>query len=151
MGFGFLINKLKAIRIYIASGFAIIFLNIFGYFWVNDYKTFYVVGVMIVIVYSVQNLCNLPMFADLFPKDRFGQFSSANAMMNSLLMIVANFGGGLAIDYFGYRFIFIWDSIFTVLATVVLIYVYIKWKANNYTIDNILMANSVNTAFFVHV
>jgi MFS family permease len=135
---GMLMNKLKAIRIYIGSGYLIIALNIFGYFFVKDYITFYIVGVLIVIIYSIQNLCNVPMFADLFPKNKFGQFSSANAMINSLLMIVANFGGGLAIDYFGYRFIFIWDTIFTSLATIILLYVYFKWRRNNYSTDRII-------------
>ena len=48
--------------------------------------------------------------------------------IDSVLVIVANWGGGLAIDRFGYRFIFVWDFIFTVIATAVLIYVYVKWK-----------------------
>jgi MFS family permease len=142
-------NKLKAIRIYIGSGYLIIALNIFGYFFVKDYITFYIVGVLIVIIYSIQNLCNVPMFADLFPKNKFGQFSSANAMINSLLMIVANFGGGLAIDYFGYRFIFIWDTIFTFLATIILLYVYFKWKRSNYSTD-IIIQKAVSDSAKIH-
>ena len=49
-------------------------------------------------------------------------------MLNSALLIFANYLGGIAIDLFGYRFIFVWDTLFTIAATVSLIYVYIKWK-----------------------
>ena len=66
-------------------------MNVFGYFFVNSYYTFMVIGIIMVVVYSIQNLSSLPMFADLFPKEKFGQFSSANAMVNCVLMIVANF------------------------------------------------------------
>ena len=134
---GYVMDKLHPLRIYIASGLLVILVNILGYFWVYDYKSFYVIGILIVIVYSIQNLSNVPMFAALFPRERFGQFSSANAMLNSLFMIVANYLGGLAVDYFGYRFIFVWDTFFTLLATCALLYVYViflrRGGCKNYT------------------
>lgn len=125
---GYLMDKLHPLRVFIWSGVLVILINVWGYFLVADYVTFFVVGVVIVIVYSVQTLSSVPMYIALFPPDKYGQFSSANAMVNSVLVIVANWGGGVAIDYFGYRFIFVWDFIFTVVATGILIYVYVKWK-----------------------
>lgn len=102
--------------------------NVWGYFGVVDYPTFFVVGIAISVVYAVQFVSNGPVFIELFPPDKFGQFSSANAMMNSILLIFANYFGGVAIDRFGYRFIFIWDTIFTVAATLALLFVYVRWK-----------------------
>jgi hypothetical protein len=67
------------------------------------------------------------MFAMLFPGGRYGQFSSANALINSLFLIAANWGGGWAVDRFGYRFIFIWDFLFTCLATLLLALVWARF------------------------
>ena len=125
---GYLMDKLHPLRVFLWSGVLVILINVWGYFQVTDYATFFAVGIVIVIVYSVQTLSSVPMYIALFPPEKYGQFSSANAMVNSVLVIVANWGGGLAIDRFGYRFIFVWDFIFTVIATAVLIYVYVKWK-----------------------
>ena len=64
------------------------------------------------------------MFAALFPPDKYGQFSSANAIINCVFLFLANWLGGICIDKFGYRFIFIWDFMFTLAATVFLMIVY---------------------------
>lgn len=60
----------------------------------TDYASFFVVGIAISVVYAVQFVSNGPVFIELFPPDKFGQFSSANAMMNSVLLIFANYFGG---------------------------------------------------------
>ena len=125
---GFLMDRLHPLRVFVASGVIVVAANVWGYFGVVDYPTFFVVGIAISVVYAVQFVSNGPVFIELFPPDKFGQFSSANAMMNSILLIFANYFGGVAIDRFGYRFIFIWDTIFTVAATLALLFVYVRWK-----------------------
>lgn len=125
---GYLMDKFHPLRIFVASGVIVILANIWGYFYVTDYASFFVVGIAIAVVYSVQFVSNGPVFIELFPPDKFGQFSSANAMMNSVLLIFANYFGGVAIDHFGYRFIFIWDTLFTAGATAALLVVYARWK-----------------------
>lgn len=134
---GWIMDKIHPIRVYFLSGIIVIVINILGYFWVNDYISFFVIGIGIVLVYAIQNVGLSPLFIALFPSEKYGQFCSANAMLNCVFLVIANWGGGMAIDYFGYRFIFIWDFIFTIIATVAMGYVYIKWKQyggmKNYT------------------
>ena len=43
-------------------------------------------------------------------------------------MMFASYFGGVAIDRFGYRFIFVWDLLFTILAPGVLLRVYRLWR-----------------------
>jgi maltose/moltooligosaccharide transporter len=124
---GYIMDKLHPLRVFTLSGVLVILLNVYGYYYVTDYDTFYHVGVAIVIVYAVQGLSIIPMFAMLFPANRYGQFSSANALINSFLLIAANWGGGWAVDRFGYRFIFVWDFIFTCLATLLLVLVWVQF------------------------
>jgi len=124
---GYLMDKLHPLRVFTLSGVLVIFLNVFGYYWVKDYRTFYYVGLMIIVIYAIQGLSIIPMFAALFPDGRYGQFSSANALINCIFLILANWGGGWAVDHFGYRFIFVWDFIFTCVATVFLVLVWLQF------------------------
>lgn len=125
---GWIMDKIHPLRVFLASGVIVILANIWGYYFVFDYHSFFTVGIAIIAVYAIQNVSNGPVFVALFPPEKYGQFCSANAMLNSALLIFANYLGGIAIDLFGYRFIFVWDTLFTIAATVSLIYVYIKWK-----------------------
>lgn len=121
---GVLIDKLHALRIFIGTGVVVVIFNVLGYFYVTDYRSFYWIGLLIAVIYAVQFLCIIPMFAALFPPDKYGQFSSANAIINCVFLFLSNWLGGICVDKFGYRFIFIWDFIFTLAATAFLLIVY---------------------------
>lgn len=125
---GWVMDKIHPLRVFLASGVIVILTNIWGYYFVFDYQSFFTVGIAIIAVYAIQNVSNGPVFVALFPPEKYGQFCSANAMLNSALLIFANYLGGIAIDLFGYRFIFVWDTLFTIAATASLVYVYVKWK-----------------------
>jgi MFS family permease len=78
----------------------------------------------------------LPLFMRLLPKSRYGQFCSADALMRSLGAICAGVLTGLFMDFtrwccngsdFGYRFIFIWSSFFTIICAILILLLYRKW------------------------
>ena len=125
---GFLVDRLHPLRTYIAGAMLVIAANLFGFFFVRDYITFFIVAILIAIVYVIQNASKLPMFVSLLPAASYGQFSSANAMVVSVFLIFANFGGGIFIDFLGYRYIFIWDLLFTTLGLIALLKVYRYWS-----------------------
>ncbi|MCX6985361.1 MAG: MFS transporter [Lentisphaerae bacterium] len=131
----FFIDKVNAMLLYIGSGGIVIILNIWGYFGVHDYMSFMITGLLIVVTYSIQGLCFMPMLIMIFPKDKFGQFCSANALCCCFFGIVANWGCGVAVDWYGYRFIYVWDFLFTVVATIILLAAYWKWKRQNSTVN----------------
>ncbi len=126
---GFLIDKLHPIRIYISGVVLVVITNILGYFMINDYQTFFIFSMSLAVVYAIQSASNLPLYVALLPKERWGQFCSAQAMFQAFVLIVANYGGGLMIDWIGdYRFIFVWDAIFTSIALIAIFFVYTGWK-----------------------
>jgi MFS family permease len=126
---GFLIDKFHPIRIYIVGIVLVVLTNIFGYFMINSYETFFIFSMSLAVVYAIQSASNLPLYVALLPKERWGQFCSAQAMFQAFILIIANYGGGLMIDWIGdYRFIFIWDAIFTSIALIAIIFVYVGWK-----------------------
>ena len=125
---GFLVDRFHPLRTYIAGAVLIICANVFGFLFVWDYMSFFIVSILIAVVYVIQTASKLPMFVALLPGQKYGQFCSANAMVVSIFLIIANGAGGRFIDWFGYRFIFVWDFLFTGLGLIGLIMVYRVWK-----------------------
>ncbi|HCE44031.1 MAG TPA: hypothetical protein DET40_10825 [Lentisphaeria bacterium] len=78
----------------------------------------------------------LPCEMRIFPQSRFGQFCSAQAMLRSTCTTISGVLAGLFIDMtkwfchgsdFGYRFMFIWVSIFGAISAAFLVLVYVEW------------------------
>lgn len=79
----------------------------------------------------------LPMFMRLLPRERYGQFSSANAMVRSLTMIAAGTAVGYVFNIlknmfpennYYYRFVPVWTLIFQVVAVTAMISLYRTWQ-----------------------
>ena len=125
---GKVMDKLHPLYIFMVSGFIIIVMNLWGYLFVTDAASFTVVAIAIVVIYAIQNLSSGPLLLYLVPREQYGQFASANSLINCAIMFFASMLGGYCTDLFGYRMIFIWDFILTILATVTLFMVYGEWK-----------------------
>ena len=125
---GILVDKFHPIRIYMAGSVLIIIANVIGFFWVHDYLSFSVVAILLALVYMLQTASSLPLYVMLVPHDRYGQFSSASAMVCALMLVAANSGGGWFIDQFGYQYIYAWDFLFTSIGLGALCWVYLRWK-----------------------
>lgn len=73
----------------------------------------------------------------IFPRSRYGQFCSAQALIRSAFTTVAGVLAGLFIDLFkwifngsdyAYRFIYLWMTVFVALSAVFLVIVYRQWN-----------------------
>lgn len=80
--------------------------------------------------------CRLPLNMRLYPRSRFGQFCSSQAMISWGCIIVAGIASGLFIDIvtwlchgtnFAYRFIFLWTTAGTMVTATVIVLAYLKW------------------------
>lgn len=135
---GWLVDKFHPLRIFIIGAVLIIAANIFGYFFCYDYTSFYVVCFLVSSTYVLQNASELPLTVRLYPKEQYGQFCSAAVVIRSVILIAANAGAGAFIDLCGYRALFIWDFVFTIIAVILLLIVYKMWK--NYGGDKAYVA-----------
>ncbi len=124
---GKIMDKTHPMFVYLIGGIIVIITNIFGYFFVHSVKSFYVVGIAMSVVYTIQNLAWTPLGIALLPKDKYGQFCSAQGMVISTIMVVASLLGGWLIGKFGYRVIFVWDFCVTAIATLTLLVVVVEW------------------------
>ncbi len=89
---------------------------------------------------AFSGVCGYPLLMRTFPKSRFGQFCAAQAMVRSLLSLVAGVAAGLFVDGvawlcrhsghtsdFAYRFNFLWSGVFTVAIAAFGIWAYVYW------------------------
>jgi hypothetical protein len=78
----------------------------------------------------------LPMYMKLLPKDRYGQFGSADAMVRSISTIVFGFLAGVFMDlmkdWYGdpwcYRLITVWSVFFQAIAMIFFYFLYRGWQ-----------------------
>ncbi len=126
---GMLVDKMGSLKIYASGLFLVILVNLWGFFFVHDYNTFFWVTMLLGVVYAIQMTSTLPVFVDILPKNLYGQFSSANALLRAAFMVVAGWGGGKLFDYLkNYQYIYLWDFCFTTFAFVCFVILYISWS-----------------------
>ena len=126
---GILVDKFGSMKIYGLGLATVILTNLFGFFLVRDYLSFYVVMIVLGVVYAIQMTSTLPVYVDILPKAFYGQFSAANALFRALFMTIGSYCGGLLFDLVqDYQYIFIWDLVFTVLAFICFLRLYYDWR-----------------------
>ena len=125
---GILVDKLGSLKVYGFGLATVIVTNLFGFFLVRDYTSFYVVMIVLGVVYAIQMTSTLPMFVDILPKEFYGQFSAATALFRALFMTIGSYCGGVLFDWLrDYQYIFAWDFLFTVLAFLCFVKLYADW------------------------
>ena len=125
---GYLVDKLHPLRVFLVGAFLVILVNPFGFFFVRGYRSFLAMAVMLAVVYAIQNASLVPMYMKLYPKEKFGQFCSAGAMVKAIMLVVANGVSGWFIGRMGYRWLYVWDFFFTIMCFSLIMWVYIRWK-----------------------
>ena len=84
------------------------------------------------------NAAEFPLMMKLLPREQYGQFASANALVRSLAVIVGSLVAGAVIDAlrrvhggsdFAYRYLPVWQTLFFGLALIFFVRVYRAWKA----------------------
>ena len=94
------------------------------------------VGVVTAFAGAIGAAGSMPLFYKLFPKSRFGQFCSAQSLIRSVFHMFAGIAAGLYIDVvkhfsggsdFAYRFIFVWQTIGSIVCAIVIVIAYREW------------------------
>jgi MFS family permease len=148
---GMLADRFHPLRLMLWMELAIVVLTPLGFvFLLTDFKP--EVNYWILFVFALLNMpLNLlyaatlmPLYMRLFPREKFGQFCSFNAMSTALAAAIGGVLGGLFIgkmrnfwpesvygENYYYRLIPAWDFFFSVIALLVLILLYREWRKTN--------------------
>lgn len=85
---------------------------------------------------ALVGVAGLPTEMRIFPRSRFGQFCSAQAMLRATFTVIFGMLSGFFIDLvrnlcnnsdYAYRFIYLWVTVFSVISAIFLVKVYIEW------------------------
>jgi MFS family permease len=86
-------------------------------------------------IMAVNDAAEIPMYMRLLPKERYGQFCSANAFVRALAMSIALFVSGWFMsslaNHMGdwhYRYIPVWEVIFRIPAVFFIVLVFLEWR-----------------------
>ena len=110
-------DRIHPMRFFPLSLVTVILVNLFSFFLVHDEKTFLISSILLAVVYTMQTVSTIPVFVEVLPRSRYGQFSSANALFRALFQGICGYGGGMLFDYLNdYQYIYAWDFVFTILS-----------------------------------
>jgi maltose/moltooligosaccharide transporter len=142
---GWLADKYHPIRVYMFAALVCVVSNMAQCIFVfrdfgpsRNLVVLYGITLLFIPFNNVRDAAEIPMFMRLLPKERYGQFCSANVMVRSLAMIVGSIGAGLFLDFlkvhfhmddWRYRYYPVWTAFFQALAMVFIILMYREWKA----------------------
>lgn len=126
---GICIDKFSSLSVYLTGLILVTLVNAFGFYYVTDAASFYVISMLLAVVYTIQNTAALPVYVTILPKPKFGQYSAATALLRSSVMFVGAYGGGQFIEKIGnYQYIFVWDFFLTLLAIPFMLGLIAAWK-----------------------
>jgi MFS family permease len=143
---GWLSDKINPIRVYFATTIICTIGNVaqcaflFGDWTPHASLVYmYILSFTVMPFGALQGAAELPMYMRLLPRERYGQFCSANAMVRSFAMMFGSVLAGmfmevlfqkyLHMDDFRYRFYPVWVLAFQILSCVFLTLMYRQWKA----------------------
>lgn len=126
---GILLDRWGSHKSIIAACFAVCAFRLAGFVLIHDYWTLLLWNFMANVPLAMIGLATAKWLIELYPRERYGQFSSASAM-------TASFGGaaigplcGLLFDFIkDYRYVWLWPVFFHFAAGLAAWLVYRKWK-----------------------
>ena len=110
----------------------------FFYFPVNIASLFLVMGlreialfsILMIIPGSLMGIANAKLLIDLYPRDRYGQFCSAGAIVVCVVAIIVGPLLGMFYDWLQwYRFLGLWGLFLSFASFPILLILYRRWKA----------------------
>jgi nitrate/nitrite transporter NarK len=140
---GFVADKYHPLRVQLAMKFILLFFTPMYLIFLlstntsNAYYHYLIIAMASLPAGTLYNAAVLPALMRLFPKERYGQFCSADAMVRSVATIFGGLVAGATFDLikwsvggstFAYRWIPLWQFAFDFLAFLCLIKVYQGWK-----------------------
>ncbi len=139
---GWLADKWHPLRVYLLASIWVLLGTLSQCVWiVHDFGIsgnlfyLYLTGLSFMPLRLIAEAAELPMYMRILPKDRYGQFCSANGMVRAFAMIPGSVLAGMFISsmepWFGerrYTWMAGWQFVFQVAAAGFLILLYREWK-----------------------
>ena len=126
---GWLCDRFTPVRVAFVGLVGNSLVTFLSYFLLTDRTSFIVLTFISIFFGIAWNLGNATFVMELFPSEKFGQFSSAINIFNCGILIFGNLLIGLLMDFThsNYRLAYLWSAL-SGLAVLPLLWVYREWK-----------------------
>lgn len=127
---GALIDRYHSpVRLLIPTMFVNAAISLFCYFLLRDKWTLLYTNIMSGVIGFFWGNCFSVLNVTAFPREKLGQFSSANAMTHQIVTMLLGWPVGMLFDYLNnYRYAYLWSACCQVLAGFMFIKVYLNFK-----------------------
>lgn len=141
---GWLADKFHPVRVYLYTSFLQFLFVLAQCVWVvhdfgprGNYWLYAGLTLGFLPVTTLQGAAESPLLMCLLPRDKYGQFASANAMVRSFAVIIASLGAGVFFDVlehsfhmgsWRYRYYTVWWAVFMVPMLACLVLLHREWK-----------------------
>ncbi|MDI6775158.1 MAG: MFS transporter [Verrucomicrobiota bacterium] len=133
---GVLVDRLNPIKIVLWTTFLGLPTTLIYYFFYYDYVSSLWIDLAMMPILALGGMAALPMMVILYPKTKYGQFSSANAMVRQFLGAFSGLLGAMLLDYMtadsfdtdNYRYGYLIKFAANTASFACLVGVYVYWK-----------------------
>jgi MFS family permease len=126
---GSVVDRLKPARVLIAAVILYGMVNIGGFVFLNGKWTLFAFVGCVATVVCVLQISQSVFIVDFFPREKLGQFASANTLLASITaMIVAPFVGHFLDWIKDYRYALLWSTSFYFLSIPLYLKCYFNWR-----------------------
>ncbi len=142
---GMLSDRIRPVRVFLLASMFLPVLPLLNFFFLHSQTSYIALTLLGLPLYALMSAAELPMHMSILPRERYGQFGSANQLVCSLTIIVGSIVAGQFMDVVtqggefvaGYRYLYLWSFLFQVIALVLMVLLYASWKRHggphNYT------------------
>lgn len=126
---GAFMDRLNPIRLVAPSLLLCAAVNLACFFFLRGPWTLLIwTGLLAVMMFLFSTAYGV-MNVEVFPREKIGQFCSANQISASMVGLCMSYPVGLLIDYIkDYRYTFIWSAVFQLISALMFLRVYMNWK-----------------------
>lgn len=133
---GALVDRWNPIRVFLVTAFLGLPFTLSFYLWFHSYVFGFWVDLLRTPVNMLHSWCSVPMLILLYPKTKYGQFSSANALVRQAVAAIAGPLGAIlmdvltrnALDTDRFRYGYLFQFIAYTLSFAAMVGVYYYWK-----------------------
>jgi MFS-type transporter involved in bile tolerance (Atg22 family) len=127
---GPIVDRFHPLRVVLTGFVTMCIAGAFSFVFMHDGHSFLIVMITFMVAQGVYAGGNASLLPRLLPRERYGQFCSANAMINATAMVVAPYLCGVLLDVTkDYRWVFLWASVWAGAGALITYIVLRHWKA----------------------
>ena len=121
LGVGAWVDRSRPAKVYGIGSCLVSLVSLLGWFLVRTPDLYALFALLTAVAYAVQSTAYAPLLMSAFPAEKYGQYSSANSTISTLMVMGGASLGGWLTTRFGFRLMFLWDSLFTALGLLALV------------------------------